>query len=558
MEIMKNPSSINLIPSFLAAVVLFSFAIIIPTTTSANHDTATLLLLECLNQNSYPNNTVPISLVTYTAKNNTSYSSVLQSYIRNLRFNESTTPKPRVIVTPTHVSHIQAAIFCSKRHGMQMKIRSGGHDYEGLSYVSLLPHDSANFIVLDMFNLREINVNIEDETAWVQVGATLGEVYYRIAEKSNVHGFPAGVCPTVGVGGHFSGGGYGNMIRKYGLTVDNIIDAQIIDVNGQMLNRSSMGEDIFWAITGGGGASFGVVLAYKIKLVRVPPKVTVFRVEINNNQNQNASSIAQRWQQVAPYLHEDIFIRMILTVVNETGSDNRHEKTIRITFMALFLGDTTRLLSLMNQSFPELGLQQKDCTEMRWIESTLFWNEFPEGTAIEALLSRVPIARDYSKNKSDYLNKPMPKAGIEALFKKMIELETPFIQFNPYGGKMREISPYAKPFPHRRNLIKLQYITVWEKSGVETANYYINLCRSLYAFMTPYATKLPRDSFLNYRDLDLGMNHYGRNSYLEGAVYGLKYFKGNFNRLVQIKTKVDPENFFRNEQGIPVFPSWRK
>lgn len=376
-----------------------------------------------------------------------------------------------------------------------------------------------------MFNLREINVNIEDETAWVQVGATLGEVYYRIAEKSNVHGFPAGVCPTVGVGGHFSGGGYGNMIRKYGLTVDNIIDAQIIDVNGRILNRSSMGEDLFWAITGGGGASFGVILAYKIKLVRVPSKVTVFRV------NKNSSSIARRWQQVAPNLHEDLFIRMIFRAVNETGSN---EKTIRITFNALFLGDSTRLLSIMNQSFPELGLRQKDCIEMSWIESTLFWNEFPEGTEIEALLSRVPIARDYSKNKSDYLNEPMSKSSIEELFKKMMELETPFIQFNPYGGKMREISPNAKPFPHRRNLIKLQYITVWEKSGTETANYYINLCRSLYAFMTPYVTKLPRDSFLNYRDLDLGMNHNGRNSYFEGAVYGLKYFKGNFNRLVRL------------------------
>lgn len=473
--------------------------------------------------------------------------------MRNLRFNETTTRKPSVIVTASHVSHVQAAVVCSKQHGLQMKIRSGGHDYEGLSYVSL--YDPRRFIVLDMFNLREINVNIQDETAWVQAGATLGEVYYRIAEKSNVHGFPAGVCPTVGVGGHISGGGYGNMIRKYGLSVDNVIDAQIVDVNGRLLDRASMGEDLFWAITGGGGASFGVVLAYKIRLVRVPPKVTVFLVE-RNNHDQDASSIAHRWQQVAPNLHEDLFIRMIVSVVNETTGAH-HQKTIRTAFMALFLGDSARLLSLMNQSFPELGLQEKDCMEMSWVESTLFWNEFPEGTPVEALLSRVR-ARDYSKNKSDYLNKPMSKAGIEALFRKMLELEIPFIQFNPYGGIMRDIPPYAKPFPHRRNLIKLQYITVWNKSGTAVANHYINLSRSLYAFMTPFVTKSPRDSFLNYRDIDLGINHHGRNSYWEGSVYGFKYFKGNFNRLVQIKTKVDPENFFRNEQSIPVFPSWRK
>ena len=72
-----------------------------------------------------------------------------------------------------------------------------------------------------MFNLRSIDVNIGDETAGVQAGATLGELYYRIWEKSRVHGFPAGICPTVGVGGHLSGGGYGNMLQKYRLSVDH-------------------------------------------------------------------------------------------------------------------------------------------------------------------------------------------------------------------------------------------------------------------------------------------------------------------------------------------------
>ena len=60
-----------------------------------------------------------------------------------------------------------------------------------------------------------------------------------------MHGFPVGACPTVGVGGHFSGGGYGNMMRKYGLSVDHVFDAQIVDANGRILDGESMGEDFF-------------------------------------------------------------------------------------------------------------------------------------------------------------------------------------------------------------------------------------------------------------------------------------------------------------------------
>ncbi|KAJ8752099.1 hypothetical protein K2173_001774 [Erythroxylum novogranatense] len=525
----------------LLSVAILSLTLQLQTTSGSATNEA---FLRCLLDQSQPSH--PISDAIYTPAN-ASFSSVLETYIRNLRFNMSTTPKPFLILTALQESHVQAAIFCARSHNLQMKIRSGGHDYEGISYVSDVP-----FFILDMFKLRSVVVDVQSETAWVQAGATLGEVYYRISEKSKTHGFPAGVCPTVGVGGHFSGGGYGNMMRKYGLSVDNIIDAQIVDVNGRLLDRKAMGEDLFWAITGGGGASFGVVLAYKINLVRVTEVVTVFRVQRTLEQS-NLTDIVDQWQQVAPKIDDDLFIRLTFDVVNSTTRSG--QKTLRATFLALFIGDSKQLLPIMNDNFPKLGLTQSDCTEMSWVESVLFWTNFPSGTPTNALLSRVPQVLTHLKRKSDYVKQPIPRNGLDGIWKLMIELQSPMLTFNPYGGKMAEIPATATPFPHRAgNLWKIQYATNWDEDGTEAANHYIELTRKLHDYMTPYVSKNPREAFLNYRDLDLGINHNGKGSYLEGRVYGLKYFRDNFNRLVQIKTKVDPGNFFRNEQGIPVSP----
>ncbi|CBI22015.3 unnamed protein product, partial [Vitis vinifera] len=445
--------------------------------------------LQCLTLNS--NSSTPITKVLYTPKNS-SYETVLDFSIQNLRFTSSCTPKPQIIVTPLHVSHIQAAVICSKKYGLQIRARSGGHDYEGLSYVSEVP-----FIIVDLLELRSINVDVEDGSAWVEAG------------------------------------GYGTLLRKYGLAADNIIDAYIVDSNGTLLNRESMGEDLFWAIRGGGGASFGIIVSWKIKLVPVPSTVTVFRV--TRTLEQDAEKILLKWQQVADKLHEDLFIRVYVQAVN--GSQEG-ERTISSTYESLFLGNTSGLLSLMNESFPELGLAADDCNETSWIESVLYFAGF----------SGQP------------LDEPIPETGLQGIWKLFYQVKnaTALMIISPYGGRMNEIPETETPFPHRKgSLYSIQYVVAWLEEGKKVSKRHIDWARKLHKYMAPYVSKSPRAAYLNYRDLDLGRNKNGNTSYAQASIWGLKYYKINFNRLVQVKTKVDPSNFFRNEQSIPPLSSWK-
>jgi FAD/FMN-containing dehydrogenase len=261
-----------------------------------------------------------------------------------------------------------------------------------------------------MFNLRSITVNVLSKKAWVQAGATLGELYVKINEASQTLAFPAGVCPTVGVGGHISGGGYGNLMRKFGITVDHVSDAQLIDVNGKLLNRASMGEDLFWAIRGGGGASFGVILSWKINLVKVPKILTVFKV--NKTLEQGGTDVLYKWQLVATKFPEDLFMRAWPQIIN--GAE-RGDRTIAVVFYAQFLGPADKLLAIMNQRLPELGLRREDCHEMSWFNTTLFWADYPAGTPKSVLLDR-PTNPGFFKSKSDYVKKTNPKRRIrEAL-----------------------------------------------------------------------------------------------------------------------------------------------
>ncbi|KAK9083589.1 hypothetical protein Scep_030060 [Stephania cephalantha] len=359
--------------------------------------------------------------------NDSCYLSDLQRSIQNLRFCATRTPKvrrPQVIVTPLKESHVQAAVICSKECNLQMKIRSNGHDYEGLSYVSDVP-----FVVLDMLKLNNVEIDVKEDIA---------------------HNLP-----------------------------------------------------------------------------------------------------------------DELYLKVLFQ--REKASQKEGSFKIKATFQAFFLGETKQLLSIMEQWFPQLGVKSEHCKEMSWIHSTLYSSSLDPNGPLEILLERTldnpkfeteltRTRRMFFKSASDYVKAPLSESALEGIWKIFIEypsVKHPYMLWSPSGGALGRVEPSRTPYPQRKNLYLIEYMVSWVEKGTEVADTNLTWLRRLYRYMEPYVSKAPREAYFNFRDLDLGRSKNGTTgaTYDEAKVWGVKYFMGNFDRLVKVKNKVDPGNLFRSEQS---------
>ncbi|CAA0832275.1 FAD-binding Berberine family protein [Striga hermonthica] len=544
---MDFPRSLVLMTLFFSSLLL---QLSLPSLTSSSRDHSISSFHKCL-INEFKRTNLPSSStnsIIITPQNKSSYEYLLRQ--QNLRPGLISPVKPFLIVTPKNESEIQAVVRCSQKLGIQIRPRAGGHDYEGLSFTSKTP-----FVMLDLRNLNSVTIDLKSRTAWVQSGATLGQLYYAIARESKTLAFPGGVCPSVGVGGHISGGGYGMLSRKYGLASDNVADARLVGSNGEIYSdHRSMPEDLFWAVQGGGGANFGIVTAFKVKLVVVPKTVTVFTiVRPSEPKNDATTRLVRKWQRVAVAANESLMLRVTL---RSTGNSIVNRTSVA-SFTALYLGRGRELSHAMRSEFPELGLTNADFEEMSWIESVLYFAGL-RNQSIDVLRSRDPLGPfgpSYYKGKSDYAGaRGISTNGLQGMWRFLHEEDENrgAVEFSPCGGVLSE--DLRRTSPHWSECsFMIRYGATWHEGGFDEMKRHVEWIRSLYGCMGAYVrTKMPRAAYINYRDLDLGSNGRGRNtSYEEARVWGVKYFGDNFERLARAKARVDAENIFWNEQSIP-------
>lgn len=491
-----------------------------------------------------------ITNVIYTP-NNASYEPIYEFSLRNPRFNNSNRLKPEIIVTPVTESQVQAVVRCAQQNDMRIRTRSGGHDFEGLSYSSTY---NISFVLLDMINLRNVIVNATAKTATIGAGATLGEVYYWIYRASGTLAFPAGVWSTVGATGLICGGGYGVLRRKYGFAADNILNVRMVDVNGNILDRESMGEDLFWALRGGNCYSFGVVLSWELNLVDVPETVAIFN--IYRTSEQNATRMILPFQTVARNFPYEVDLRVRISTISSNTSVRPDNKTVQLTFTSVYLGPADELYTIIQTNLPELGLLRSDVQDVTWIQAVMIGSFFPlfdDNYTPEDLLDRTFLADIPTKAKSDFVREPIPEQGINGLWDKLLEVEPgeTTVIFTPYGGVLDEYPESTIPFPNRNGTLFMVYMRVlWVGNTTQKLEW----IRSLYEYLRPYVSSNPRRAYYNYNDLDLGVNNaVGPINYFRARRWGRSYFNNNFIRLVRVKTQVDPLNFFRHEQSIPPF-----
>jgi FAD/FMN-containing dehydrogenase len=407
--------------------------------------------------------------------------------------------KPLAVVQPLDAADVAAAVRWATKTGVHIVARSGGHSYGGYS-------TAANGVVVDLQRLKSVTVS--QGRGLVGAGARLGNIYNGLG----AHGLaiPAGTCPSVGIGGHALGGGFGLASRAWGLASDNVLAVQIVTADGKVVVADAKHHpDLYWACRGGGGGNFGIVTRFTFRTHAVA----------------HGSYFVATWpwtqaaQVIASFLawapHQPDALGALCRLAAGPGGP-----TVQV--FGQFLGSETALESALASLKPPA--MKLTTGTAGWLDLVRRW----AGCLGHPLPECAAPGHAAFAGASDYIAK-IPTAAQLAKFTHVVEARgasSGALLIDAYGGAIDRVKPAATAFVHRHMLASIQYY-----AGGAGARGWVDASR---AALKPAVSGA---AYVNYIDPHL-------------SDWPQAYYGANLARLRTVKKKYDPHNLFHFPQSI--------
>jgi FAD/FMN-containing dehydrogenase len=428
---------------------------------------------------------------------------------------------PEAVVRCRTAADVAETVTFAQRVGADLAVRSGGHCFAGRS--------STCGILIDLSDLRSVSVT--DGLATVEAGALLGDVYARLDADGLT--IAAGACPSVGIAGLTLGGGLGILGRRYGLTSDQLIGAQVVLADGRVVDCDEQREpDLFWALRGAGGGQFGIVTTFLFRTVPAED-LTCFSLAWPFAQ---ATAAIALWQDWAPHAPDEVAASLLVNAAGELDEPV-------VTMFGAMLGTRGDTAEILDYVIERLDADPVSTTieQMPHRAAKTFLAEHAPGaersddtTPVEPARPSLMFAR------SEFFRRPLPPDAIAALVDSFAEgrraAHARELDFTPWGGAYNRTPTETTAFAHRHERFLLKHAVVLDADATarerEAARDW--LARS-WSIVHPHGSGGVYPSFPDPELTDW-----------ERAYHGV-----NYERLTHVKARYDRDDLFRFHQSLP-------
>ena len=417
--------------------------------------------------------------------------------------------RPAIILQCANEKDVVTGIKFAKANNLEVAIKSGGHHGAGLGLCD-------NGFVIDLSNFKKIEIDAEKQTAVVEPGNTLSEVDAATHEYGLA--LPSGIIGTTGIGGITLGGGVGYHSRKGGLTIDNLLEARVVLSSGEIVTANeNTNPDLFWALRGGGG-NFGIVVSFTFNLI---PSKMVYAGPMFWPLEQAAEAM-KFYDQLTLNASNDLygFFAFLVVPAGDPFPEHLHNKRV-CGVVWNYTGPMDKAEEVF-KPIREFGPPILD-----------FVSEIPVpalNTMFDALYP--PGLQWYWK--AHYINE-FSDGCIDTSIKfgELLPTMHSTTHFYPIDGKVHDLKNEDTAWANRDS--RWAQVIVGVDPDPANAEKITKWCRDYYDAMIPYASN--KGGYINFI-MDEGEDKVK-------ASYG-----SNYTKLVEVKTKYDPENFFHVNQNI--------